>query len=82
MNSLFIYFLLEENNPLTIQPLILGGFFPCSSIAWAEIKLILCKMFWTFDLQLAENNVDDWTDQKVWLLSERLPLNVKVGLRV
>lgn len=52
------------------------------SLAWAEMKLILCKMFWNFDLALADNNPEDWTDQKVYLTHERTPLNVKIGLRV
>lgn len=52
------------------------------SLAWAEMKLILCKIFWNFDLALAENNPANWTDQKVFLTYERIPLHVVLSPRV
>lgn len=43
------------------------------------MKLILCKMVWNFDMELAEGNKDDWSmEQKLWLLHERTPLYVKL----
>ncbi len=53
-----------------------------NSLAWAEINLIMAKLILSFDFELAENNVEDWSDQKVWLLNETLPLNVKISSRV
>lgn len=49
------------------------------SLAKAEMKLILCKMIWNFDLALAESNPEDWTDQKAFLLYEKIPLNVMIS---
>ena len=45
------------------------------------MSLILAKIIWSFDLELAENNVKDWSDQKVWLLYESLAMNVKLASR-
>ena len=51
-------------------------------LAWAEMKLILCKVLWSFDLELADGNKDDWSmEQKVFLLHERTPLYVKLTPR-
>ncbi len=50
-------------------------------LAWAEMNLIVAKVIWSFDLALSENNVKDWSDQKVWMLNEPLPLNVKITTR-
>ena len=48
-------------------------------LAWAEMKLILCKVLWNFDMELAGGNKDDWSmEQKVYLLYERTPVYVKL----
>lgn len=45
------------------------------------MNLILCKVMWSFDLALGEGNKEDWSDQKIWLLHERLPLYVTITPR-
>ncbi|KAL8670590.1 MAG: hypothetical protein Q9168_004883 [Polycauliona sp. 1 TL-2023] len=52
-------------------------------LAWAEMNLILCKVLWHFDLELAEGrNKEDWSmDQRVFLLHEKTPLFVKLRPR-
>lgn len=53
-----------------------------NSLAWAEMNLILCKVLWHFDLELAEGNKEDWSmEQKVWVLHERTSLFVKITPR-
>lgn len=52
------------------------------SLAWAEMKLILAKVIWHFDLELSEKNVGEWNDQKVYLINEKTPLYVKIRSRV
>lgn len=50
-----------------------------NSLAWAEMNLILARMFWHLDIELAENNVRDWSgEQTVFALPEVLPLNVRI----
>lgn len=54
-----------------------------TSLAWAEMNLTFAKMFWHFDIELAENNVRDWSgEQRVFVMHEALPLNVKIRDRV
>lgn len=51
------------------------------SLALAEMKLILAKVFLHFDLVLSEKNRGDWCDQKSYLIYEKKPLYVKLKLR-
>ncbi|MCJ1453568.1 hypothetical protein MMC28_003915 [Mycoblastus sanguinarius] len=51
-------------------------------LAWAEMKLILAKTIWNFDIELSERMVGDWSDQKVYLLNETTPMYVKIRSRV
>lgn len=47
------------------------------------MNLILVKMIWHFDIELAENNVRDWSgEQKVYAINEALPLNARIRNRV
>ena len=52
-----------------------------SRLGWAQMNLILAKMIWSFDLELMSDNKEDWDDQKIWILHERVPLNVKISPR-
>lgn len=49
---------------------------PCS-IAWAELRLIVCKVFYHFDLELQEDS-ETWIDQRTFALWEKGALNVKL----
>ncbi len=51
------------------------------SLVLAEMKLILVKVFWHFDLVLSEKNQGDWCDQKSYLINEKKPLYVKIQRR-
>lgn len=42
-----------------------------------EMRLILAKVLWSFDLQLCEGQ-NDWLDQKVFITWEKMPLMVKL----
>ena len=44
----------------------------------AEMKLILSKILWNFDLELDEPRTGDWMKQKVYVLWEKPPLWVKL----
>ncbi|SLM35804.1 toxin biosynthesis cytochrome p450 [Lasallia pustulata] len=51
------------------------------NLAIAEMRIILAKMIWHFDMELM--NVDkDWTDQRLFVLPESKPLLVKLKPRV
>ena len=54
-----------------------------SRLAWVEMKMVLAKVLWNFDLELAEKMMEgDWTDQKVYLLNQKMPMYVKMRPRV
>lgn len=46
-----------------------------NSLAYAEMRLILARVLYSFDLQLANEN-DNWLDQKTYTLWEKGPMNV------
>ena len=54
-------------------------------MAWAEMKLILAKVLWNFDLEFPPDeegrNKGEWNDQKVYLINEKTPLWVKIMAR-
>ena len=44
----------------------------------SEMRLIIAKIFWTFDLDLDESIQSDWLEKAVWMMSwVRDPLLVK-----
>lgn len=49
-------------------------------LAWAEIRLILTRMLWSFDFELVEKSIA-WEKQNVYVLVERQPLMVKLSER-
>ncbi|KAL8736437.1 MAG: hypothetical protein Q9166_000229 [cf. Caloplaca sp. 2 TL-2023] len=68
----------EAHEPFMVGPRNCLG----KPLAWAEMNLILCKVMWNFDMELAEGNKEDWSmEQKVFLLHERTPLYVKLAPR-
>ncbi|CAH0027348.1 unnamed protein product [Clonostachys rhizophaga] len=49
------------------------------NLAWAEMRLILAKLLWSFDLLSLQKDSEQWIErQKIFTLWEKLPLNVKV----
>ena len=52
-------------------------------LAWVEMKIVLAKVLWNFDLDLSERMMEgDWSDQKVYLLNEKTPMYVKMRPRL
>ena len=57
------------------------------NLAYAEMRLILAKVLWNFDLSLDEvkmkqqDGIGDWFDQRVFILWEKKPLWVKLTPR-
>lgn len=51
------------------------------NLAWAEIRLVLCKLLWGFDLELCPEQ-EGWMEvQKVFLVWEKPGLRVRVRER-
>jgi cytochrome P450 len=53
------------------------------NLAWAELRLILAKLVWTFDFTLPQDPAKrlDWEDLRTFLLVEKKPIYVEVKLR-
>lgn len=49
-------------------------------LAWAEVRLILTQMLWSFDFILVEKTVE-WEEQNVFVLIERGALIIKLKQR-
>lgn len=48
----------------------------CHSLAYAEMRTILARVIYNFDMKLAEDSQDWMEKQKIFLLWEKGPLNV------
>lgn len=51
------------------------------SMAYAEMRMILAKLLWHFDFELAPGAEKWLTEQKVYLIWDKIPLLVKFKLR-
>ena len=47
-----------------------------NSLAYVEMRLILSRLLWNFDMTLADPNFV-WTKQKAFIVWEKLPLMVE-----
>ena len=47
-------------------------------LAYAEMRLVIAKLLWHFDLELNAERTGDWFEQKAWGMWERPPLYVKL----
>ena len=52
-----------------------------NSLAYAELRLILARIIFTFDLELAEDSQDWIAKQKVMSAWTKVPLNVYLSPR-
>ncbi|KAF2462739.1 cytochrome P450 monooxygenase-like protein, partial [Lindgomyces ingoldianus] len=71
----------QNDNLSVIQPFSVGPR-NClgQGLAYAEIRTILARLIWHFEMELEESSAD-WADQKVYILWDKQPLMVKLKLR-
>ena len=50
------------------------------NLAYAEMRSILARVLWNFDMELCKDS-DRWPDQSVFSLWDKKPLNVKLRAR-
>ncbi|RYP26286.1 hypothetical protein DL768_011756 [Monosporascus sp. mg162] len=50
-------------------------------LAWAEMRLILTKLLWTFDFAAVEEKRLKWETLRTFLLVEKRPIEVRIQLR-
>ncbi|KAL5880123.1 hypothetical protein ACKVWM_007994 [Pyricularia oryzae] len=46
-------------------------------LAYMETRLTLARLVWNFDMELMADSAD-WADQRVWMLYEKKPLNLRL----
>lgn len=51
------------------------------NLAWAEMRLILVKLLYTFDIAAIEGERVDWEDLRTFLLVEKKPIKFRLQLR-
>jgi hypothetical protein len=49
-------------------------------IAYAEIRSIIVRILWNFDMELCEES-KNWIDQKIFILWDKPPLHIKLSPR-
>ncbi|TVY84721.1 Versicolorin B desaturase [Lachnellula suecica] len=49
-------------------------------LAWAEMRLVLARMLWEFDVNMAGKPLK-WEDLKTFLLVEKRPIDIRIQLR-
>lgn len=50
-------------------------------LAWAEMRLVLSKLVWTFDLMAVPEKQLKWEDLRTFLLIEKKPIVVRMQSR-
>ncbi len=48
----------------------------CISLAYIEMRIILARVLWNFDIRIAEDSLDWMSKQRVYNFWEKGPLNV------
>ena len=65
------------------NPFSLGSHnWPGRALAYLEVRLILAKILWHFDIALPKSkNLMKWEDQAIWWFWDKQPLKVKIAFR-
>ncbi|KAF6234906.1 hypothetical protein HO173_006836 [Letharia columbiana] len=51
------------------------------NLAMAEIRLVIVRMLWEFDMELCAETGSDWAEKKAWFTWDKRPLFVKLAAR-
>ncbi|KAL2008516.1 hypothetical protein VTN00DRAFT_6710 [Thermoascus crustaceus] len=76
-NSPFFHDERRAVQPFSVGPRACMG----QHIAWAEMRLVLTKLLWTFDFEAIEGKKLKWEELRTFLLVEKKPLEVRMKLR-
>lgn len=63
--------------PFSVGPRICIG----QHLAWAEMRLILAKLLWTFDFGIVEGKTEKWEDMRHFLFVEKKGMFVRFSKR-
>lgn len=48
------------------------------NLAWLEMRVILCRILWRFAIEVDENELESWDEQKIYWTWEKKALDVKL----
>jgi cytochrome P450 len=51
------------------------------NLAWAELRLVLAKLLWKFDVQAVQGKELEWEQLRTFLLVEKKPIVVRMVLQ-
>ena len=64
-------------NPFSLGPRNCIG----RNLAYLEMRLTLCYLLWTFDINAPGEQHWAWEEQKSWILWDKQPINVEIRRR-
>ena len=67
----------EALQPFSVGPRICVG----QHLAWAEMRLILAKLLWTFDFTIVPNKTEKWEEMRHFLFVEKKAMFVRFTKR-
>lgn len=71
-----------HDNLLAIKPFSTGpAGCPGKLLAWAEMRLILAKLVWAFDISVDPDRIIDWTKLKAMMTVEKEPMFLRLKKR-
>lgn len=68
----------QSFQPFSVGPRSCMGQF----LAWAEMRLVLCKLLWAFDVSASAEDKVAWEDLRTFLLVEKRPIKFRLDPRV
>ena len=72
----------ENDKRSTQKPFLLGSrFCPGRLVAWAEMRLILARLVWNFDLSMAPGKQINWMELKMYIIVQKEPIRVRIRPR-
>ncbi|KAF2001284.1 cytochrome P450 [Amniculicola lignicola CBS 123094] len=69
--------ILEASQPFSMGPRGCLG----QNLAWVEMNIVICKIIWSFDLELVNKEMDLHRDSKIYSLWDSPPLLIRVKER-
>ena len=51
------------------------------SVAMAEMRLLLARLIWNFDLAMAPGRQVDWMNLKTYIVVQKEPINITIKVR-
>ncbi|KAF7531228.1 hypothetical protein G7054_g9085 [Neopestalotiopsis clavispora] len=73
----------SQDNKAAFNPFSLGPHnCPAQNLAWLELRLILAKLLWTYDVTVPPGtDLPRWEEQGIWWFWDKQPTNIRLSRR-